>query len=112
MALSSNTPLACPAGEVAALRYGNTQVALDLLENILERRGEGHVVVDREAESVSLIGFVVGVLSQNHHLHPVEGAGIECGENLAAGRIDRFGGILVTNKRGQLFEVRLVKFGL
>ena len=70
------------------------------------------MVVDREAEAVSLIGFVVRILSQNYHLHPVEGAGIERCEYLAAGRIDRFGGILVTNKRGQLFEVRLVKFGL
>ena len=70
------------------------------------------MIVDREAKPVSLIRLVVGVLPQNNHLHPVEGAGVECGKNLTPGRVDCFGGIFVPYKRGQRLEIGLVKFAL
>jgi hypothetical protein len=38
-----------PPGEVSAFRYGNAQVVLNFLEDVLEGRREGHPVVHREA---------------------------------------------------------------
>lgn len=104
--------LPSPASQVATLGNGDTQIAFDLLEDVLERRRKLNMVVDRETKAMSLIGFVVRVLSQDDHFHAVERTGVESRKNLAAGRIDRFGGVFVPYERGQCFEIGLVEFVL
>ena len=70
-----------PTGKVPAFGYRNAQVVLNLLENVLEGRREGHPVVHREAQAVRLSRSVVRVLSDDHHLCLVERAEIEGIEN-------------------------------
>ena len=104
--------LVCPTGEVTAFGYGNAQVVLNLLEDVLEGRREGHSVVYREAQAVRLSRSVVRVLPDDHHLRLVERTKVEGIENQFAGRIYLCTRIFVPHEVGQLDEVVLLKLRL
>ena len=99
-----------PAGQVACGGDGQPQVALNLLEDVLQRRREGDAVVHREAEAMGLSRSMIGILSQDDHFHPVERTQVERVENKFAGGIDRCGLVFLPHKVGQADEVVLVEF--
>lgn len=51
---------------------------MKFFKDIDQRRWRGDSVWNREAEPVGLSGAVIGILSQDHHLDPVEWCMIEC----------------------------------
>ena len=101
-----------PARQIARRWNGGPQIALNLLEDILQRRGKRHAVLHRETQPVGLAGFVVGVLADDDHFHPVERAQVEGIEDELARRVASPGSILLPDDTGQLLEVRLVELAL
>ena len=104
--------LARPALQVAAGGHGSAHVLLYLLEDVLQRGREGHAVLHREAQAVSLAGLVVGVLADDDHLHLVEGAQVEGIEDEAARRIAGSSGVFLSHAFGQLCEIGFLKLAL
>ena len=83
----------------------------DLLEDVLQRGREGDAVGHREAESVGLPGSVVGVLSDDDDLQPLERTLVEGAEYVAAPGIDAAGGILLAHEVRQCGEIGLLELG-
>ena len=81
---------------------GGTEVGIDFLDDIHQRRRHLNAVGHREAESHSLTGLMVGVLPQDDHLHLVEGSMVEGSEDIAP-----FGvaGILTPLGHKELFQL-------
>ena len=104
-------PLLGPAVKVAARGVGRPRVVAHLLEDVLQRRREGDAVAHREAEPVGLPRTVVGVLPDDDHLEPLEGALVEGAEDVAAARIDASRGVLLAHEAGQLGEIGLLELG-
>ena len=98
-----------PAREVARGGRHSAQLLLDLGVDIAERWRQLHTLGDGEGEAHSLSGLMVWVLSQDDHLHTVEGCGVEGIENLGARGIARACGIFLSHESRQLLEVRLLK---
>ena len=101
-------PLPRPAAKVAAFRNRLAKVVVDFLENIHQRRRKRHTVAHREAQAVGLVHIVIRVLTQNHHLHAVEGRGVERRKNLAPRRKHSSGGIFMLHKLHQTGEIILI----
>ena len=96
-------PLVGPSGEVARSEGdGGAEVAVDLLDDVDQRRRHGDAVGDGEAEAHGLPGFVVGVLPEDDDLHLVERRVVEGVEYLAARRI---AGVLLPFGDEELLEL-------
>lgn len=104
--------LLCPSGEVAAGGCGGSDIRIYLLEYIDKRWWKLHTIVDREAQSLCLSGFVIWVLTYEYHLYFIEWTKIECIEYQPAWRIDGSCGIFLPDKLHKPFEVWLVEFAL
>lgn len=87
-----------PSSQISTSRNRDSQIALDLLENILKRRGKRNLIINRETKPMRLTRLVIGILPQNNDLYLVERASIESRKNLATGRINRFSSIFVPYK--------------
>jgi hypothetical protein len=74
---------------------------LNLFEDILQRGGELNTILNRETQSVGLSWLMIGILSDNHHLHLVERTKIKGIENQLAWRIASIMTILSTNRIGE-----------
>ena len=81
-ALSSSTPCRAHGSRQPWSGRGDAEVALDLLEDVVQRRRHRHARRHREAQAVRLAGAVVRVLAEDHHLHRVERRRVERGEDL------------------------------
>jgi len=101
-----------PTGEVATGGNGGTSVVLYLLEDVEQRRGKRHSVVDRETQSMGLTWLMIGILSQKDYLQLLEWTEIEGIENQTGGRIALVLAILLPDERHKLSEVRLVELAL
>ena len=104
--------LLSPAAQTACGGHGTAGVGLNLLEYVDQRRGHAHTVFDRETQTFSLSGTMVGVLANDDDLYLREGAEIEGVEYLVAGRIARALGIFVAHKVGELLEVGCIELAL
>ena len=100
-----------PPDKVAAGGHGAAEVVLDFLENIYERGGIGYAVLYGEAKSVRLAGFVVGVLAEDDHFYPVEGAMFEGVEDVGAGRVNGVLAVFLFYEIDELVEIFFFKFG-
>ena len=89
-----------PAAQAATGGDGGAGVVGHLLEDILERRGEGHAVGHGEAEALGLAGLVVGVLAEDDDLDAVEGAEVEGVEDGGGRGIAGALAILLMDKAG------------
>ena len=61
---------------------------------------------------MSLSWFVIGVLSDDNHLHLIERTQIKGVEDELARRIAGAGSIFLSHRLGELFEIRLLKLTL
>lgn len=98
-----------PVFKIAALRNGNSQIVVQFLEDVYERRGRFDAVGNREAQPVGLSRVVVRVLSDDDRLDLIDGAFVEGGENLGAGRIDRVLFFLLDERRLEMLKIRHFK---
>ena len=69
--------LLSPTSQIASRWYGRARVALYLSKDVAKGRGKGDTIIDREAKTVCLPWFVVGVLPYEHHLHLIKRTEIE-----------------------------------
>ena len=111
-AVEQQHALLCPAPQAAALRYGTPQVAVDFLEDVLERRGKRHTVCHGEAEALSLPRLMVGVLPEDDHLELFKRAEVEGIEYLSRRGIACSGAVLLAHKVGELTEIGRIKLAL
>ena len=108
--VQQQNPLLCPSREIAGHRNRSTKVLLYLLEDILKRRGKCHTVAHRETEPMCLPWAMIGILTDDHHLHLVDGTEIESIEYQTARGIACGGLILLAYKIRKRDEIRLSKF--
>ena len=66
-----------PAGQVSARRDVDAQVALDFLEDVLQRGRESHAVVHGEAKPMCLSGTMIGILTDDDDFCPAERTEVE-----------------------------------
>ena len=101
-----------PARQVTVCGNGLAQIIAYLLEYVSQRRRERDTFIDREAQSVCLAWFMVGVLPYYDHLDLVKRAKVKGVEYQTSGRIDRTMGVLFLYKVCQSLEIGLVKLCL
>ena len=89
-----------PVGQVAMGRWLDTQIPVDFLVNIDQRRRRFHAALHGKAQAMGLIGAVVRVLPEDHHLHLVEGRQVEGVEDIRAGREHGFSRPLLPCQKG------------
>ena len=102
-------PLLCPARQVATCRHTGSQVLFDFLEDIDERRRHRHPVGHGETQSHRLTGFVIGILSDNHHLYLLKWTKVEGIENQRSRRVAGILSVFLLHHLNQLCEIGLVK---
>jgi len=76
-----------PAFQVAVGRRRDAEIVVEFLENVHEGGRRLDSERHREAKSVGLARIVVRVLSDDDGLDFIDGAKVECGENLRSGRV-------------------------
>lgn len=104
-------PFPSPFLQVAGMRHGNPQVGIQLLENVLKTWRERHSVGNRERKAMGLSWTMIGILSQNHDLHLVEGSKVEGIKDQRAWRIHRILPFFVDQKRLEFSEIGCFKLG-
>ena len=102
-------PLFCLARQITRSRDGFPKIGLNLLEDVLQRRGKLDAVLHREAQSVGLTWLVVRVLSDNHHLHLVKRTQVKGIEYQLPWRIASILRILRTNRTGEPDKIVFVE---
>ena len=100
--------LICPALQRAMGRYRLAQIALDFLEDILQRGGRPHTRRHRETQAMGLPRPVVGVLADDHHLDPAQRRAVQRVEDQRPRRID----LLASGLLGQQELTQLLHVGL
>ena len=100
--------LFCPSRQIARLGNRFAKVCLNLLEDVAERRGKRHTIIHRKAQTMCLLGLMIGVLSYQHHLHLRQRTKIERVENEFARRIASALGIFSLDKLNQLLKIRIL----
>jgi len=99
-----------PMLQIAVTRRIDVQIALELLENVLQRRRWRNARLHGEAQPMGLAGAVVGVLSENDHLNPLQRCRIQRIEDQRPRWIDDFASRFLTTKESrQLVHVRLIE---
>ncbi|MNV76385.1 hypothetical protein D3C71_1697320 [compost metagenome] len=97
--------------QAAVVGRVDVQVALELLEDVLQRRRHRHARLHREAQTVGLAWAMVGVLADDHHLDPLQRRRIQRIEDQPAGRKYLLaGGLLAAQELAQRLHVGLVEF--
>ncbi len=104
--------LFCPMSEVS--RCGNrlSQVAVEFLVDIIQRRRYGYTLAHRETEPLRLPDLMVRVLSDDDHTYLVERAYIKRTEDLCSRREALPCAVGLTHKLREQLEVRFVELGL
>src|SRR5688500_10538610 len=87
--------LVCPGQQAAVVGPRQAEVALDLLEDVLERGRYRHARQDREAQPVRLARPMVGILAEDHDLDLLERRGVQRGEDVRSRGIDDLAGALL-----------------
>ena len=108
--VQQQNPLLCPSREIAGHRNRSTKVLLYLLEDILKRRGKCHTVAHRETEPMCLPWAMIGVLTDDHHLHLVERTEVEGIENQSPRRITCGCLVFLTHKICEVDKILFSKF--
>ena len=110
--IEQQNALFCPTCQIT--RRGNrcTKILLYLLEDILQRGWKLYSILHGETQPMSLSWFVIGVLSDDNHLHLIERTQIKGVEDELARRIAGAGSIFLSHRLGELFEIRLLKLTL
>ena len=103
-------PLSGPTSQASCRRYGTSQVIMDFFEYVLQRRREGCPVCHGEAQAFRLTRFMIGILSQQDHLHLFKGTKVEGIEDERARRIA--GALLIfgTHKFCQFLKIGGIEF--
>ena len=102
-----------PAGKVAARAGHRSAVfALQLLIDVDERRRRRRGRQHRKAQPVRLMGPVVGILPDYHHLDLIEWGAVERLENELGGRVARALGVFGAHETGQFRKVGAVELRL
>ena len=102
--------LLCPGGEVAAVGNGLAHVLFQLFEDVFEAGRRLYPLLHRKAQTVSLLRSVVGVLTDDHHLHVQKGGVFEGVEDVVHIGIHRLGGIFPLEKLTQGEIILLAPF--
>lgn len=90
-----------PAGEVAVIGQGRTDIISYFFEDVHKGRGIPYSSLDRKREPMSLPGPMIGILPEYHHLHSFEGGFVESGKYVFRMRIDGLpGGDFVSYELG------------
>ncbi len=97
--------LLSPMGQLAMVREWNPEVLVELLKDILQGWRWLHTSSDREAQSMSLIRSVVGILTQNHDADGVEGREPEGVKHVLTGRVDQGLGLLPGEELSQMSDM-------
>ena len=87
-----------PGSETAVIRDLEPHIVMQLLVDILQGGWDIHPFLYREAEPVSLPRFVIGILTDDHHLHPGKGRQMQGVEDVLCRRIDHPLGIFSVNE--------------
>lgn len=98
-----------PTGKIARCGDRCTKVGLNLLEDILQRGRKLDTVLNRETQAVCLSWLVIGILTDNHHLHLVERTQVKGIKYQFAWGIARSSLILLSHSLSKLRKVRLFK---
>lgn len=77
-----------PTLQMAMVRRFNSQILLQFLKNILQRRRNIHARLHRKTQTVRLLSAMVRVLTENHHFHFIERRMIERRKELRCFGID------------------------
>ena len=101
-----------PAAKITRRRNRRTEVTVDLLIYIRERRGYLHAFGHRERESHGLSGLVIGVLTDDDDTHLVKGTRVKGVKNKTSRRKTAAGLILGTHILSEEFEIGFVKLRL
>lgn len=104
--------LGSPSSQTSARGHGYAEILLYLLEDIDQRRRKGNAVCHGEAQAFGLSRLMIGVLSDDHHLHLVERAEVEGVEDKTGRRIDDTVCVFAPDKIGQFLEIGFVKLPL
>ncbi len=72
----------------------------------------GDAIINRKAQSVGLSWPMVWILPDDHYIHGVERAMVECGKNFPTLRIAGMPGVLGPHELGQVPEVGFFEFAL
>ena len=93
------------------VRRCQSQIGFHFLVDIDQTGRWSHSGLYGETESVGLSGAVVGILTQNHHFHFIEGGPIQCRENLLARGKDSLSLLFLPEKKSaQIGHVGFFKF--
>ena len=103
----------CPVGQFAVLAgVVDAHIVLDLLEDVHQRRRRSHAFPHGKAEPVSLIGVVIGILSQDHCPHLGIGGIFQGVENIIHAGINGLGAVFRQQKLPQVLVVGLGEFAV
>ena len=103
--------LLCPLGQASRLRQSASHIVMQFSVNIDQRRRDLLLVLrDREAESVRLMYIVIGILSQDHHLHFVKRGQMEGIKDLICRRKHSIVRVFLPHELIQIPVIRLFKF--
>ena len=106
-------PVLCPVGQLAVLAgVVDAHIVLDLLEDVHQRRRRSHAFPHGKAEPVSLIGVVIGILSQDHCPHLGIGGIFQGVENIIHAGINGLGAVFRQQKLPQVLVVGLGEFAV
>ena len=78
-----------PSRQISRLRHGCTEILLYLLKDVLQRWRKHDAILNGEAQTMSLTGFMVRILANDNHLHTVERTQVEGVEDEFAWRVAR-----------------------
>ena len=92
--IEQQNALLCPMGQVAMGRYLDSQIPMDFLVDIDQRRRGFDPTLHGKTQAMGLVRAVVRILPQDHHLHLVEGGQVEGVEDIRARREHGFSGPL------------------
>ncbi len=102
-----------PRREVAVtIEKRRLVLGFQFLVDVDKRRGYGDAGLDGEAESMRLIGTMIGILPENDDLHLVERRAVERLEDETSRRVDDTFGIGFADKLRQFHEIGTIKLFL
>ena len=89
----------------------DSEVGVNFLEDINQRRRRGYVRAYGEAQAVGLAGAVVGVLAEDNHAHLIQRCTVQGVEAMVAGGEQGFSGLFLRRQEvSQLLHVGLAEF--
>ena len=101
-----------PWCKIPVVRNRASEIAVQLLIDVDQRRGYTDSLVHGEAQTVGLTFPMVGILPENDYLHFLERREIEGVEDIVTRRIDHMRSVFMDHRLIKLCIVRLAEFRL